>query len=43
MVQRKKTGGVVNPAKDPLKEAKVIQTVGSGKTGIKTIDRQKKT
>ena len=45
MVQLKllKPGGVVNPAKDPLKGiAKVIQTVGSGKTGIKTIDRQKK-
>ena len=34
---------IKNPAKDPLKGiAKVIQTVGSGKTGIKTIDRQKK-
>lgn len=45
MVQLKllKPGGVVNPAKDPLKGiAKVIQTVGSGKTGIKTVDRQKK-
>ena len=34
---------IKNPAKDPLKDiAKVIQTVGSGKTGIKTVDRQKK-
>ena len=34
---------IKNPAKDPLKGiAKVIQTVGSGKTGLKTVDKQKK-
>ena len=34
---------IKNPTKDPLKGiAKVIQTVGSGKTGIKTVDKQKK-
>jgi len=34
---------IKNPTKDPLKGiAKVIQTVGSGKTGLKTVDKQKK-
>ena len=34
---------IKNPTKDPLKGiAKVIQTVDSGKTGIKTVDKQKK-
>ena len=33
----------VGGATDPLKGiAKVIQTVGSGKTGLKTVDKQKK-
>ena len=34
-----KSGGSVDPLKGV---AKVIQTVGSGKTGIKTVDKQKK-
>jgi len=38
-----KTGGTTDPTKDPLKNvAKMITNIQAGKTGIKTVDKQKR-